>query len=80
MTRIILDQTSLNRLRAANDVVQVCDETGAVVGTFVPVIDDVSAVLSEEPLLSIAELKRRSAEPGGRPLSDILADLKRKHG
>jgi hypothetical protein len=58
MTRITLDAAAADKLHAADQVVELCDPSGRLLGTFSPVVD-----LSEwEPLtpdVSEEELDRR---------------------
>lgn len=71
MTAITLDAAAIERLSAANGEVVVCDSQGRIVGRFWPEFDHSTSPLSAE------ELRRRKAEPGGRTLQAIMADLKK---
>ena len=74
MTRIALPDDAISKLRAATDSVEICTNSGDVVGTYWPKQD-----LSEYDLecpTSPEELSRRSREESGRPLADILRDLR----
>lgn len=77
MTQITAPSEFGDRLRSANDLVEVCDEHGVVLGTFCPAVDK-SLYEDLEPPLSLEELRRRASEPGGRPLPEILEDLRRR--
>ncbi len=68
MSVIILDQQATERLQAATERAEVRDANGRFLGVFTP-------FASLIPPLSQEELDRRAAEPGGRPLADILRDL-----
>ncbi|MBX9679542.1 MAG: hypothetical protein K2X38_12320 [Gemmataceae bacterium] len=70
MTRITLDGALRERLGDLQNVVEVEDESGRVVGRFVPATDPFFA-----PMIDDAEIERRLAKGGGRSLQDILADL-----
>jgi hypothetical protein len=71
---VVLDQSTVEKLKAASVGVEVRDENGALLGYFEPAvtpetIDQYECPLSEEELAHIAR------EGGGRPLADILSDL-----
>jgi hypothetical protein len=72
MSRIILDRDTVAKLLAEDGPVEVCDPSGAVVGRFAPQNS------SKEPRISEEELARREAAGGGRPLADIMADLRKR--
>jgi hypothetical protein len=76
MTSVKVDEETLQRLRAVSGAVQVCDEAGHVVGYFRPACG--IQRYPEPPALSPEELQRRLAAPGGRKISDILADLAKR--
>lgn len=71
MVRIVVDPATQSRLEGLQVVADICDASGRVLGRFVPVQQE----LILEPQISEEEIRRREAEGGGRPLSDILADL-----
>ncbi len=74
MTRIALPDDAISKLRSATDFVEICTTSGDVVGTYCPKQD-----LSEYDLecpTPLEELNRRSREETGRPLADILRDLR----
>jgi len=73
MTSVKVDAETLQKLRAVPGAVQVCDEAGHVVGYFRPACG--IQRYPEPPALSPEELQRRLAAPGGRTISEILADL-----
>ena len=70
MSRITLDRDTLAKLMAANGPVEVCDPSGVVVGRFAPT--------GKEPRIGEEELARREAAGGGRPLAEIMADLRKR--
>jgi hypothetical protein len=76
MGRITVDPTTLARLQGIGRTMELCDESGRVVGHFVPVLDTPIASGSE-PQISEEEIQRRLQEGGGRPLADILKDLEK---
>ena len=77
MTRITVDPKMGTQLRQQHEQVEVCDETGRVLGVFLPFVDT-SLYEGADPEISAEEIRRRIAEGGGRPLVDILADLERR--
>lgn len=74
MKRIVLDASAIAKL-PEYDIVEICDESGRVIGRFRPAVYDDPAA---QPQVSEDELRRREAEGGGRPLEDILADLEKR--
>ena len=77
MVKLTIDQDTRTKLRDLKERLQLCDETGKVLGYFQPVVDPtlyegVDSEISEE------ELDRRSKEGGGRPLAEILDDLEKR--
>lgn len=73
MTSVKIDAEMLRLLRAVSGAVQLCDDQGHVVGYFRPACG--SQRYPEPPTLPPEELQRRLAAPGGRKISEILADL-----
>ncbi len=86
MASIVLDHEILGRLESSHRRVEVLDEQGCQRGFFVPVEDtgDSQAATQNEMTLppgvvvpfDHAEVQRALAEPGGRSLREILADLR----
>ena len=88
MSSIVLDQEILDRLESSHRRVEVLDEHGGLHGFFVPVDDATdlqpSAVSQDKMTLPLGvvipfnhdEVQRALAEPGGRALREILADLR----
>jgi len=75
--RITVDEVLRDKLGGFQSHVELCDESGYVVGYFTPAADrsiykDVQSPTSDE------ELDRRSRQGGGRPLREILDDLERR--
>ena len=77
MVKLTVDQDMRTKLRELKERLQLCDETGKVLGYFQPVVDP-SLYEGVESPTSKEELLRRSQEGGGRPLADILADLEKR--
>ena len=59
MSRITLPDEISQRLREAENCVELCDASGNTIGYFTPAIGSL-----EEPYLSEEELARRENEPG----------------
>lgn len=74
MIRVTFDRETLGKLQDFDDVVEVCDETGRIVGYLSPANGSIPPGVVE-PVYSEADLERLLAPEGGRPLADILADL-----
>jgi hypothetical protein len=74
MNQIIVDEQFRAKLTSLAEPLELCDESGRILGLFYPAAngshdDDV------EPPISAEELARRSQERGGRTLAEIMADL-----
>lgn len=74
MVRITIDPEFRLKLRDFESPLELCDETGRIVGHFIPVQDRAMYRGVESPA-SDDELDRRSRDESGRPLADILGDL-----
>ena len=70
MSVVVLNQELLERFETVSDRTEVRDAQGRLIGLFTPL----SALI---PPISREELDRRAEGPG-RPLADILADLRAK--
>jgi hypothetical protein len=77
MIRVTLDPATLDRLGDYRQTLELCDDSGRVVGHFVPANAPVSSD-DMEPQISEEELQRREREGGGRSLQAILADLEKR--
>ncbi len=77
MPALILEQSSIDKLKVLTVGVEVRDELGNLIGFFHPAIisDDVDQY---ECPVSDEELLLRESVGGGRPLSDILKDLRER--
>jgi hypothetical protein len=76
MTRLVVPDTLRARLEDCTESVRLCDESGHVLGYFLPAeIYDRTLYDGVEPPISDEEFRRRASEPGGRTLAEILADL-----
>jgi hypothetical protein len=74
MTRLVVDDSLPARLRGVASVVELCDETGQVVGYFCPVWSNGPAPRSP---FTDEEIQRRRQEKTGRPWAEALRDLGR---
>jgi hypothetical protein len=78
MTTILLDDALRQKLNGLKAEIELRDETGKVVGHVLPAGKYQSLLYAwAKNRLSDEELKRRSEEPGGRSLAEILAELER---
>ncbi len=77
MVRLTVDAETRAKLRDLSEQLELCDESGRLLGFFDPV-DDPSVYEGVDSSVSPEELDRRSREERGRPLADILADLEKK--
>jgi hypothetical protein len=73
MIKLTVDQSLRAKLHDFDERLEICDESGNVLGYFSPVVDPslyegVDAPASDEEL-------RQAEKEGGRPLKDILRDL-----
>lgn len=71
MSTIILDRETVKWFDGVRGQTEVRDETGRLCGLYFP-----APPKPYEPEFTKEELDRIAAEPGGRPLAQILADLK----
>ena len=75
MSVVVLDQATIAKLKAIAVGVEVRDEEGTLVGYFHPATTPADVEPYECPA-SEDELLRRARMAGGRPLADILRDLR----
>jgi hypothetical protein len=74
MKRLVIEDSAAQPFAEAADAVQVCTQSGQILGYFTPTCD--TSVYDElESPCSEDELRDRLREGGGRPLADILRDL-----
>jgi hypothetical protein len=74
MTTVTVDAVTRSKLRGLAEVMLFADESGRVLGHFMPV----SEAGRREPRISDEEALRRLDEGGGRSLAEILADLEKQ--
>lgn len=75
MNRIVVDASLHELLPQLPVSVQLVDAAGNVLGVFTP---DPAVVAAWEAEVPEEELQRREAEPGGRTLAEIMADLEKR--
>jgi len=77
MTRVTVDSTVSAQLSAYDGPVELCDNAGHTLGYFQPILPvaETERILGECPI-SDAELRRRRQVRAGRPLTEILQDLR----
>ncbi len=72
--KITVDDVLRSRLHDFRLPLELCDESGKVLGYVTPAVDP-SLYEGVDSLISEEELDRRSQAGGGRPLADILREL-----
>ena len=78
MSVLVFDQHTVAMLKTVvGDSAEIRDERGILWGYFRPVVSPETVEQYECPV-SEEELERRSREGGGRPLADILSDLRNR--
>ncbi len=77
MSKLVLDRETAAKFQQLEQGVEVCDESGRILGYFSP-RPDPSIYENIEPPISDEELERRANEGGGRTLAEILADLEKR--
>jgi hypothetical protein len=77
MSILVLDPSTVNQLKSVFVPAEVRDEQGTLLGYFHPAAVPENLEQYECPL-SEEELDRISREGGGRPLADILSDLRNR--
>jgi hypothetical protein len=77
MTRLILDAPTATKLDAVNQVVELCDPSGRVLGRFIPAVD-MSEWEPISPDVSEEELDRRERANEKRySTAEVLAHLEK---
>jgi hypothetical protein len=77
MTRIVLDAALRTRLNNLDEPLEVCDESGRVLGFFHPIVRTAAASTRPQSPYTREEIGRFRQEQTARPLADILQDLER---
>ena len=77
MTTIVLDRQNSSRFESIRDRAEIRGDDGRVLGVSLPANETVDVVPKKMASpYSDDELDPWTAEPGGRPLADILGDLR----
>jgi hypothetical protein len=77
MTRVILDAATLSKLHNLREPLELCDESGRVLGEVKPAVD-LSRYEPLEPQVSDEELRQRSQSKGkGYTTAEVLAYLEK---
>ena len=74
MVRVTIDSITRAKLSNLDSYLELCDETGCVIGYFTP-SEDRSVYAGVDSPEDDEELDRRSRDESQRPLEDILRDL-----
>jgi hypothetical protein len=75
MTRLVLDAATRARLHNLDSLVEVCDESGQLLGYFHPVAPGLSSAPPRRSPFTDDELQKRRQQRAGRPLREILDRL-----
>jgi len=75
MTRVLMSETLRSLLHNLSQPLELCDESGRILATVIPVVDQ-SQYEPVEPVLSQEELQRRRQEPG-YSTAEVLAHLEK---
>lgn len=77
MTQIILDANTREKLAAVTEIVELCDDSGRVLGRFLPIFDP-SRYEGLQPQISKEELQRRKQSKGKTyTTAEVLAYLEK---
>jgi hypothetical protein len=76
MTQVVVDATLKSKLFNFTRKLELCDESGHVLGTFVPAVD-YENVERARPKLSQEEMRRRREEKKGYTTGEVLAYLEK---
>jgi hypothetical protein len=78
MSKVIVDDDLRSKLNGLNETIEFCEPSGKTVGHFLPHDEYLQLVYAwEKSTMSIDELKRRAAEPGGMKLADFWKKMGR---
>ena len=80
MTKVTLDAETLAKLHELSQRLEFCDETGKTLGNFQPLAEPDGSVQEKiQSPFSDEEIEESRKQLGGRPLTEILADLQRNN-
>ena len=74
MTKVVVDETLRSKLHNLSQPLELCDESGRVLGRVFPALD-LSEYEPWEPPISEEELQRREQETESYTTSEVLAYL-----
>ena len=78
MSKVIVDDDLRAKLNGLNKTIEFCEPSGEPVGHFLPHQEYLQVIYAwEKATISIDELKRRAAEPGGMKLADFWKTMGR---
>lgn len=77
MSVVVLDSSAVAKLKTITASVELRDEHDLLIGYFHPAVNPADVDQYECPV-SEEELLRRAQRGGGRPLRDILSDLRNR--
>jgi hypothetical protein len=77
MTQIVVDSETRDQLCGLVHPAELLDRDGRVLGRFLPAAD-LTGYEPLQPQVGEGELGQRSRQGGGRPLTEILADLEKR--
>jgi hypothetical protein len=72
-----VDRETIAKLNKIAEAIELCDDSGRVLGHFFPILDP-AIYRSQEPQISEDEMTRRERAGGGRSLAAIMADLEKR--
>ena len=76
MTRVVVDAAFRSKLDDLDGLVELCDETGRILGYFHPLVQGSgSAAMKVQSPFTDEQIHQRQQQRAGRPLGEILEDL-----
>jgi hypothetical protein len=75
MTKVIVDETLRSKLRNLSEALELCDESGKVLGRVFPAVD-LSQYEPWEPPIDEGELRRREQSDKWHTTEQVLSHLK----
>ncbi|HEV3025744.1 MAG TPA: hypothetical protein VGX76_24895 [Pirellulales bacterium] len=76
MTRIVVDAALEEKLTGSSAPLELCDQSGNVLGRFIPKIDW-EAIERDRPQRTEEELRLREQTTGGMSIGQVLAHLEK---
>ena len=75
MPQVIIDPTTQQQLLASGDRVTLCDQTGKMIGYFVPAKVPPHVLEWANKEITVDEIERARSEPGGCTTEELLKKL-----